>query len=198
MYGFLGNDGVNGLDYLGLRTVTIVIHYHGFADGIINENVKSEFERIFNDCFEKCKKKCHTVIFKWIKESKGKDEYDDIGKEGHFLGFSPSEWHHYVRENKKQPNVGSNGGNRTSMNSDAARNGQENPDASLAVALAHEIGFHGIGGDTDWVFGEPTDWDGGNSNPDHEFVDSRQPFGNPGMNFSKQACEEICDELDID
>ena len=39
LYGFVGNDGVGKWDYLGMRTVTIVIHYHGFADGIINEKV---------------------------------------------------------------------------------------------------------------------------------------------------------------
>ena len=198
LYGLLSNNSINQLDLLGLRTVTVVIHYHGFDDGIINTNVTSEFERIFGDCFKKCKKKCHTVEFKWVKESKNSDDYDDIGKEGHFLGGWTKEWHHYVRENKKQPNVGSNGGNKTSINSDAARNGQDNPDASMAVVLAHEIGFHGIGGDTDWVFGEPTDWDGKNTNPRNEFVDSKRPFGKSGMNFSKQACEEICDELGVD
>jgi hypothetical protein len=124
-----------------------------------------------------------------MEESKDKDQYDDIGKEGHFLGFSPREWHQYIWENKKQPNPGNNDWNRSSINSDAARRGQGDPDAALAVVIAHEVGFHGIGGDWDY-FSHP-------STPAHDNVDSPMPYGNPGMNFTEPACKEICDELDI-
>jgi hypothetical protein len=198
LYGFVGNHSIHCVDYLGLRDVTIVIHYHGFATGIINKDVVDEFEAIFERCFKKCKKKCHTVKFKWIYELDNRDDYDNLGKEGHFLGGFPDEWHHYIRENKKQSGVGQNAGNYTSLNSDKARSGMSDPDSSLAVALAHEIGFHGIGGDTDWFFSEPTDWKGKNTDPQSEFVDSNKPYPMKGMSFSKQACEEICDELGID
>jgi RHS repeat-associated protein len=56
VYGFVGNDGVDKWDLLGLRDVTIVIHYYGFDPNVLNQSVKEEVERIFNDCFKKYKK----------------------------------------------------------------------------------------------------------------------------------------------
>ena len=205
LYGFVRNDGVTQMDLLGQRTVTIFIHYYDFKPDVINDDVKNEFARAFDECLTHCKKSCHTVVFKWVEEKGKYKDYKDIGKEGHFLGWWPKEWHFSLHSQRHLPReaIGLTGGNNIAIDDAHLRDQVVEADPGLGIAIAHELGYHGIGGNVDWTARgnqKPTEWDGKNTNtdPDHDFVDSAEPSGVPGSNFSKQACKDICDGLDID
>lgn len=192
---------MNGTDLYGLRTLTVYIHTY-FPSGAISKNVKDEFQRVFDECFSHCKKSCHTVVFEWVEEKGKHEDYDDIGKEGHFFGGWPSEWHLMAHDAPgiAMGGLGISSGNTAAIDYSKTKSFSPDGDKGVGIALAHELGYHAIGGDSDWRWrlGNPTDWAGKSSDPETEFVDSNTPSLTSGQNFSKQACEEICDEMGID
>jgi hypothetical protein len=198
----VGNRPTCQVDKLGLRVVTIHIYYN-ISESIVNDRVKKLFERMFQDCFAFCKDPCDKVKFDWKKVSGMKDL--KLGTRGTVLGtgFYPSDVGKYVEDDPNLGVVGYNQNNYTAINSSTIISQSQNlnldQDVAVATTLAHEIGFHGIGGDTDWWLSTPTDWEG---NPNtllrDQFIDSNTPNPRIGIQFSKQACKEICDELDID
>ena len=138
--------------------------------------------------------------FEWKKTDKTDKNYKGLklGSSGTTwgTGFNPTQVGMFVEQAETSAVVGYNNGTYSFVNPKRIAEQVQDPELGLAVAMAHEIGFHGIGGDHDWIFGTPEDWNG--KKDSDGFVDSRTPPAKPGVQFSKQACKEICDELDID
>jgi len=166
----------------------------------IPEEAKNTFESIFDECMtHSCGKK--SLVVKWRRvDMKEEKRLGSFGS--NIFGNNPGKLGFYIRENNKQKSIGLHrvGGFNGAINMNKLKTQVSalggNLNRVLGVTLAHEIGFHGIGDEYDWVFGTPTDWAG--KGAANEFVDSKSPSVSKAKSFSKQACTEILDQLGID
>ena len=189
-YAFCWNAPNNCVDYLGLRNVTITI-YHNLPDEDLTQRAKDEVERIFQECFAKCDEKgSHHVDIQWKKTEKTSENYKDLDlgmSGGNIFGFNPTKVGKFVDKNAESKISGySDRHDYSFVNPVKIRNESTDYDIGMAVAIAHEVGFHGIGRYTD-IF---SDYD--------DSVDARHPPSSGHPSFSEKRCQGICDALDID
>jgi RHS repeat-associated protein len=202
LLGAFYNNAISQIDVLGRRTVTITI-YHNLKK--VEKETETELNRIFQQCFKKCKCK-HKVKINWEKVDYNYKNHEDklgdkLGKENHLGGFYPDDLGFFIYDNPLMEAIGYSKSYSVGINYKKiiAKSQGTSFNKTLATVIAHEVGFHGIGGDVDWKFGNPSGWDGETeSDEKDQFVDSNTPAVGGGLNFSKPACKEICDELDID
>jgi len=217
---FIETVGVKKIDFLFLDNWVTEGSYEGFLKAVkkevdkhtveiavnhdfpISDKTKKRFAEIIDECVKHCS--CtHKITYTWNKvEDK---EGLNLGRSGDFLGFWGEKYNLYIGDFPELKAVGFNGGgvtgmwgwalndvNLKKMKEQVAENFGD-ADDYLATVLAHELVWHGIGGTTDASLLLKTDWDGNHG----KFVDDPNASVKAKY-FSKQACKEICDEMDID
>ena len=188
LYAMCGNNVINSIDYSGLRTIEFII-YHNCSDNDLPQKARDEAERIFQECFKKCDtENCHTINISWQKTTKNADNYKELKlgiKGGIFNFIGPTYIGMFVNCNNKIKKPGYNNGVYSSINPSIIREQSTNYSTGMGVAIAHEVGFHGIGGFTD-IF---SDQEG--------YVDSKNPPSSGVPVFRDDRCRKICKKLDV-
>jgi len=132
-----------------------------------------------------CKK--HMLTLNWIKTEKKSNELNLGGSGGNLLGFNPTDYSVYLNSAPKMKAMGQSSGNVANVSAPAIESASKlagvDEDMTMATTIAHES-FHHIIGGTWGHFNE------------EGYIDSRE--GAAGGELSKKACNELCDELDID
>jgi RHS repeat-associated protein len=198
-YRYCGLNPNTYIDMTGLRKVVIQYFYYFTDTTLLAElnDVKKEVERIFQECFKKCipvncdGKPEHTVVFQWTKVDTRK-EFDEKRKEfgwvgGGLFGGNPEGVNVGGRDQFTGGALGQSGNWAFNMNPrkviDTAKTKGKDVSDAFATTIAHESGLHIIGGKLGHFH-------------DKDFVDATA--GKVGGVFSKEACDLICDKMDIE
>jgi|GEM_PF-1533672 len=194
LYVFLGNDGVDRVDFLGLRKVTITLfHPTTFT---ITATVKLDVDRILQDCVKKqgCGK--HTAALNWVPTSNNfKSLSLGIQKTGIPFFRTVTGFNAYINPVSGGLVCGSSGGDVANVSMDVINKEAEEKHVDsqivLSTTIAHEVFFHVIGGGV--TIGYIL------SNNGHYyatgFIDAQ--YGKPYGVLSGEACRQLLDALDI-
>jgi RHS repeat-associated protein len=195
LYGFVGNDGVNKWDKLGLKCVKkrrITLFYVGFPKGAFNDVATGEWERTMTECFNRCNTCCTLDIsFHYMEVAKCDDPQLGEGKEDRSYCVTNSPAYKGIGYADMPNDIATINYTKVGHYQDV--------NLTFGTVLAHEVGFHLIGDINDWLLTRPTNSSTGKpySDASGDYADAPQPDPGGGRNFSKEACEGICDEMGL-
>ena len=181
------------VDPWGLRTVIIYIYYNESIEKI-SDKIKAEVNRILQDCISSpsCCNKGNNVNLTWVTTKVNGDGSGDVEdlhlgeKADNIFNVNPDRIKTFLGQRNELPGnaYGYNTGWTSYYNPNKISKWAGPKDAAIAkgAIIAHEIFHHAIGG---------TYRDG----DDPGYIDSDVTI--IGSNLSPDACEELCDELDI-
>ena len=150
------NDPLKYMDPLGLKTVVIIIYYHG-EDIELSPRIKAEVKRIFRAWAQqhvardtKTMQYKHEIVLSWRETSLTRED----AKEGYKLGFHENDdtlyVQLYVHDKYRGPGVGHSENYISELDwvdiKDQAKKLKRDFYRSFGTVMAHEVGLHSIGG----------------------------------------------------